>query len=276
MAYAIVMVLIMILDQGVKYWTTVNLAVGETSPIIHGFIEFTNVHNNGAAHGILQGYRWLFIVLTLIFAIVVFILLKKNVIKGKMGRWTIVMIMAGGLGNCIDRIINGYVVDMFSFTLPESFPVFNVNYPVFNVADMFISVCGVLFCLYLIFHKSPKPEETEEQNPSVPKTHERPVKGPDYMAQLQKPVVDAKLELRTPKQEPTAEKATEPDYFKEWNAAKGFETSSQTPASAPSKTQPPAPSVQPVTPKRVPVQPAKKTEGDEFSLESILSEFKDQ
>jgi signal peptidase II len=268
MAYAIVAVLILILDQAVKYWTTVNLAVGESSPIIPGFIEFTNIHNTGAAHGILEGYRWLFIVLTIAFTAAIIVLLSKNIIRGKFGRWTIVMVMAGGLGNCIDRIINGYVVDMFNFQF--------MKYPVFNVADMFISVCGVLFCLYLIFYKSPKPEETEEASPAVPRTRERPIKGPDYMAQLQKPVADAKLELRSPGQEAAPEKTAEPDCFREWDTPREFENSPQSspPAPAPNKAQAPIKSAPPENPKQ-PEQPAKKTD-NEFSLDSILEEFKDK
>lgn len=271
MAYAIVAVLILIIDQAVKYWTTVNLAIGETAPLIPGFIELTNIHNTGAAHGILEGFRWLFIPLTLIFAVAVIVMLSKNVIKGKFGRWTIVMVMAGGLGNCIDRIINGYVVDMLNFEF--------VNYYVFNVADMFISVCGVLFCLYVIFHKNPK-EEEDEPDPSVPETHERPVKGPDYIAQIQKPVVDAKLELSTPNQESGDDEIKDTDYFKELNSSKKVQPSkttkkarisAHTVRSANSKGEP-----EKGKPEGSRSQPEKKGKCDEFSLESILAEFKDK
>lgn len=267
MAYAIVAVLILILDQAVKYWTTVNIPLGETSPIIPGFIEFTNIHNTGAAYGILDGARWLFIVLTLAFVVAIIVMLSKNVIKGKFGRWTIVMVMAGGIGNCIDRISHVYVVDMFNFQFTE--------YPVFNVADMFISVCGVLFCLYIIFHKNPKPKENDDvPEPSVPRTRERPVKGPDYMAQLQKPVADAKLELYTPSQETAPVRSNKNGSFEEWNTPMEFKNPTQSPAPIPAKVKI---SAQPVPPEiqTQPVQPKKKSD-DEFSLDSILEEFKDQ
>lgn len=263
MAYAIVAVLVLILDQAVKYWTTLNVAVDETVSFIPGFIQLTNLHNTGAAYGLLEGMRWLFIVLTIVFTVAVIYMLSKNVIKGKFGRWTILLVMAGGIGNCIDRIINGYVVDMFQFDLPDWFPIFNSSYPVFNVSDMCISVCGVLFCIWLIFHKSPK-KELEEAPPvrKAPRQPVHPVRGPDYMSQLQKPVAEAKYELNSPesRMRPAAPASLKTDdVFSEWTA--------------------PETSEEPAAPAKAPQKPAEKPKapgGDEFSLESIMAEFKDK
>lgn len=266
MAYAIVAVIILIIDQAVKYWTTLNIAVGDTHAFIPGILELTNVHNNGAAYGIFSdaNARWIFVALTIIFSIVIIWALSKDIIAGKMGRLTIVLVLAGGFGNCIDRIINGYVVDMFHFTLPLSFPVFNSDYPVFNVADMFISICGILFCIWLIFHKRP---EKEKASPKAHETHEKPVRTPDYMAQMEKPVAEAKIELSRPAVKPAAP-TQQPrsanfgaDPFADWNA--------------PESTVPAAPAA----PAAAPAQPAKpaaaKKSEDEFSLDSIMAEFKD-
>lgn len=262
MAYAIVAVIILILDQAVKYWTTVNIALNDTASFIPGFIELTNIHNPGAAYGLLKGFTWLFIPLTIIFVVAVIVMLSKNIIKGQFGRWTIVLVMAGGIGNCIDRIINGYVVDMFHFV----FPVFGRDYPVFNVADMFISVCGVLFCIWLIFHKEPKKETVDGGRARrAPKHPERPVKGPDYMSQLQKPVAEAKVELNAPARAAEAPaqpmRRTPDDAFAEWSGS--------------AVTGKPAePTVQ-TQPENAPAKSAKKSD-DEFSLESIMAEFKDK
>lgn len=263
MAYAIVVVIILIIDQAIKYWTTLNIAVGDTHAFIPGILELTNLHNDGAAYGLLSGAnaRWIFVALTIVFSIVIIWALSKNVIAGKMGRWTIVLVLAGGLGNCIDRIINGEVVDMFHFLLPKSFPVFNLDYPVFNLADMFISICGVLFCIWLIFHKRPKKEKV---GPKVHEAHEKPVRTPDYMAQIEKPVAEAKIELSRPAVRPAAP-AQQPssasfgaDAFADWNA--------------PESPAPSAPSAAPAQPAKPAA--AKKSE-DEFSLDSIMAEFKD-
>ena len=150
MFYAIAVVLVLIADQALKYWVSLNidLNTGEQA-LIPGFIKLVNIHNNGAAFGLLSGgsWRWVFVVVALVFAVVVVYALKRDLIRGKLGRWAAVGVLAGSIGNCIDRVAYGYVVDMFKFEfLGDS----RLN-AIFNVADVFISCCGVLFCLYIIF-----------------------------------------------------------------------------------------------------------------------------
>lgn len=150
MFYAIAVVLVLIADQALKYWVSLNidLNTGEQA-LIPGFIKLVNIHNSGAAFGLLGGggWRWVFVVVALVFAVVVVYALKRNLIRGKLGRWAAVGVLAGSIGNCIDRVAYGYVVDMFKFEfLGDS----RLN-AIFNVADVFISCCGVLFCLYIIF-----------------------------------------------------------------------------------------------------------------------------
>lgn len=150
MFYAIAVVLVLIADQALKYWVSLNidLNTGEQA-LIPGFIKLVNIHNSGAAFGLLGGggWRWVFVVVALVFAVVVVYALKRGLIHGKLGRWAAVGVLAGSIGNCIDRVAYGYVVDMFKFEfLGDS----RLN-AIFNVADVFISCCGVLFCLYIIF-----------------------------------------------------------------------------------------------------------------------------
>lgn len=150
MFYAIAVVLVLIADQALKYWVSLNidLNTGEQA-LIPGFIKLVNIHNNGAAFGLLGGggWRWVFVVVALVFAVVVVYALKRDLIHGKLGRWAAVGVLAGSIGNCIDRVAYGYVVDMFKFEfLGDS----RLN-AIFNVADVFLSCCGVLFCLYIIF-----------------------------------------------------------------------------------------------------------------------------
>lgn len=150
MFYAIAVVLVLIADQALKYWVSLNidLNTGEQA-LIPGFIKLVNIHNSGAAFGLLGGggWRWVFVVVALVFAVVVVYALKRDLIRVKLGRWAAVGVLAGSIGNCIDRVAYGYVVDMFKFEfLGDS----RLN-AIFNVADVFISCCGVLFCLYIIF-----------------------------------------------------------------------------------------------------------------------------
>lgn len=198
MTYAIVVIAVLILDQAVKYWTNTTLAVGESQAFIPGFIEILHTQNKGAAFGFLKNVefaRWLFVALVVIFSIAVIYMLSKNIVKGSLGRWMLVLIMAGGLGNCIDRIVSGYVVDMFHFT----FKIFGYDFPVFNIADIFLTVCGVIFCVWLIIHKSETPEAPAPKPPARSRRRaeekSEPAPNDDYITQLKKPVVRARVDL---------------------------------------------------------------------------------
>lgn len=152
MLYAIVAALVLILDQGLKYWISMHLALNEgTRALIPGVVRLTHVQNYGAAFSILKDLafaRWLFVAVAAVFCAGVIIALAKGSIRGRFGRWTALLVMTGALGNGIDRAIHGYVVDMFEFEF--------IHFAVFNVADILITVGGILFCLYVLFHKDPE------------------------------------------------------------------------------------------------------------------------
>ena len=152
MIYAIAVVLVLIADQAVKYWTTSNIVLGAVGPdcvrLIDGVVHMTNVHNYGAAFGIFQNARWPLTIISLVFVVAIIALINREIIHTRFGRWTAVLIVAGALGNCIDRLLYGYVVDMFEVEF--------LHFAVFNVADIFITVCGILFCIHLILHNEPE------------------------------------------------------------------------------------------------------------------------
>ena len=164
MLYTIVAVLVLVLDQAVKFWTVKNIAPmatgGETVSLIPGVIHMTNVQNPGAAFSILADQKWLLIAVSALFIIAIIVLISMDIIHTKFGRWTAVLVMAGALGNCIDRVLYGYVVDMFEIEL--------FSFAVFNIADIFITVCGILFCIHVIVYREP----LEEQN-AVPKKEKK-------------------------------------------------------------------------------------------------------
>ncbi|MFB0921507.1 MAG: signal peptidase II, partial [Oscillospiraceae bacterium] len=220
MLYAIVAVIILILDQATKYWTNVHLTEGAASPFIPGLIQLTNVHNKGAAFSFLEGGRWFFVALTLVVAIAVIILLSRNIIKGKLGRWMLVMVVAGGLGNCIDRTLYGYVVDMFQF----QFKIFGGDFAIFNVSDIFITICGLIFCIYLIFHKEPEKTPAPVRAPSRAMPAERPVRA-DYITQLKKPTVEGRRNIEAEIAAKTAEASisrNSEDVITDWNMPEEF------------------------------------------------------
>ena len=157
MLYAIIGLLVIIADQWIKFWVAGHLTLNEEiQTFIPGILSLVNVHNDGAAFGFLSGSgaRIPFIILAGVFAIVVIIALATKLISGKLARWSIVMVTAGGLSNCLDRVIYGYVQDMFKFDF--------INFPVFNLADVFITVFAILFARAVIFGKTRKDSEDDE------------------------------------------------------------------------------------------------------------------
>ncbi len=145
MLYAIVAVLAIIVDQLVKYWVAGNIALNTgVKELIPGIVSLVNIHNDGAAFGFLAGggARIYFIVACGVFTVLIILGIATNFISTHIGRWSAVFVAAGGLGNCIDRMISGYVQDMFKLDF--------MNFAIFNVADIFITVGCIVFILDLL------------------------------------------------------------------------------------------------------------------------------
>ena len=134
---------ILALDQWVKHWITVNLPLGESMPLLPGFMQLRTVHNFGAAWSSFSGMRWLLVAVTSVIVLAVAYVLVRRIVRHPLGVAACFLILSGGLGNIIDRVRLGYVVDMFDFQF--------MNYPVFNVADIAV-VCGaVLAAVYYLW-----------------------------------------------------------------------------------------------------------------------------
>lgn len=135
------------IDQGIKYITLRLLKPIGSVDIINGFFRLTYVENRGAAFGIMTGGRWLFVVLTIVVLAVCIYYYHKLVCDNKLlsVRVALVLICAGAVGNAIDRVLRGFVVDMLDFNI------FGYNYPVFNFADICVCVGAVLLVIGAIF-----------------------------------------------------------------------------------------------------------------------------
>ena len=145
--YALFALFIVAADQFTKFLTVANIALGEELPFLPGLLQFTYVQNTGAAFSSFEGQQWLF---ALIFAVFTGLILweyyKKPMGFSKFERWCIAAIYGGGLGNMIDRVRMGYVVDMIETTF--------MDFPVFNVADCFITCgCALLMVHLALFNK---------------------------------------------------------------------------------------------------------------------------
>lgn len=307
MFYAIIGALVVILDQAVKYWVANSLEYNySVKTLIPGVMSLVNVHNDGAAFSIFAGSdaRIYFIILTIVFTLAVIIALASNFISGKVARWSIVLVTAGGLANCIDRVIYGYVQDMFRVDL--------FNFAVFNVADIFITVFAFLFAIAMIFEKDVVDDDEdsilfvndseEDDRPSVRRKEERAAKKEaKAIAAERKPRFEAEEEdipvrkIRKPKfeddfdgfkaktsrparemnssaaavaaQQKAPANAKPADPFAEWEKAST--------RGAEKKEAPVVKAVEekPVEVKPVAAKPAAKV-SDNFDLDDILSEFK--
>ena len=129
------------LDQVTKYLTVANIALHQRLEFIPGVLNLTYVQNTGAAFSSFEGMQWLFAAIFILFTVaIVYEYFKKPMPFTKLERWCIFAVYGGGLGNMIDRLRLGYVVDMIETEF--------ISFPVFNVADCFIT-CG---CILLIAH----------------------------------------------------------------------------------------------------------------------------
>ena len=136
------------LDQWTKALTVANIPLYMDVPVLDGLFHFTYVQNTGAAFSSFEGQQWLFALIFAVFTgIMGFELLKNTMGFKPFERWCLAAIWAGGLGNMIDRVRLGYVVDMIEVEF--------IRFPVFNVADCFITCgCVLLIAHLVLFNKS--------------------------------------------------------------------------------------------------------------------------
>ena len=142
--YFAVCLAVVLLDQGSKLLVVKYLKEIGDYPLIEGVFHFTYVENRGAAFGMLADNRWVFMIFSSVAVIliaVVLIIYRKS-IKPMLGI-TLAAICGGGIGNMIDRVANGFVVDFLNFEL--------IDFAVFNVADSFITVGAILMIICVLF-----------------------------------------------------------------------------------------------------------------------------
>ena len=165
---SLVFVLVIAADQISKIFVAGNVPLANTSsdstPLIKGIFDLTFTHNNGGAWGLLGGYTWLLLALTLLVMTICVTMLVKNGFKSKLLFWSVMLILSGGIGNMIDRIFRGgVVIDFIQFHFWKTFPVF-------NIADIAVCIGSGLLILYFIIdiykdNKAQKQRVIEANNP---------------------------------------------------------------------------------------------------------------
>lgn len=294
MLYAIIAAIILIGDQWLKYWVTVNitLSTGEAA-LIPGVVKLVNIHNNGAAFGLLgdAAYaRWLFLGVAALFVIVIIVVLAKHMFKSRFANWCAVLALAGAVGNCIDRALYGYVVDMFKVEF--------MDFAVFNVADIFLVLACFAFIIYLIvdiFKGGRSDDDDDDEEEEKPRRSERkgeakPERKAEAKAETKlekkakKPVTDDKYDVSgietlsfefpdTATPLVSDDKADEGDFWESFKFELRNGDTDEQPKAKP-QTAKPAPKPQP-TAKPKPAAPKPKAKSSEYDLDSILAEFKD-
>ena len=278
MLYAIIAAIILIGDQWLKYWVTVNitLSTGEAA-LIPGVVKLVNIHNSGAAFGLLgdAAYaRWLFLGVAALFIIVIIVVLAKHMFKSRFANWCAVLALAGAVGNCIDRALYGYVVDMFKVEF--------MNFAVFNVADVFLVVACLAFIIYLIvdiFRGGKSDDDDDDEEEEKPRRSE-----PKPERKVRKPVTDDKYDVYgietlafefpdTATPLVSDDKADEGDFWESFKFELRNGDTDEQPKAKP-QTVKPAPKPQPMA-KPKSAAPKAKAKSSEYDLDSILAEFKD-
>jgi len=163
-AFSIVSVIV-IIDQITKYYAVLYLVGDAAYTLIPGVLSLRYHENPGAAWGMLADQRWVFMLISslAIVGIIGYLIWNRKEKLPPLFLVSLAMFVGGGIGNMIDRVVLGYVIDFFRFDF--------IDFPIFNVADSFITVAAVLMILYMIWEsiqewkaKKGPPKITENRN----------------------------------------------------------------------------------------------------------------
>ena len=141
--YYLIVVFLVVIDQLVKWWVRAAIPLGQSIPFIPYLMDLTYVQNTGAAFSVFSQHTWLLTLISLAGSALLAFLLWKNYFPGWMGELSLSLVLAGAVGNLIDRALAGYVTDMFQTTF--------INFAVFNVADICVCCGGALLVVYVLF-----------------------------------------------------------------------------------------------------------------------------
>lgn len=143
---AVLSFLLVLLDQGTKYLAVEKLKDQASFVIIPGVFELRYLENYGAAFGVLQGKKLFFVIITLLMMILLIYIYGKIPAERRFYplHGICITLSAGAAGNFIDRILHNYVIDFFYFSL--------INFPIFNVADIYVTCAMALFIVLFLFY----------------------------------------------------------------------------------------------------------------------------
>ncbi|WP_029321392.1 signal peptidase II [Butyrivibrio sp. AE3004] len=146
----VAIILLVAFDQFTKFLAVTHLMDQDSIVLIPGVLELTFLKNRGAAFGILQDQKVFFVMIAIMILIVIAYVLFQLPMEKKYTILQIILVMiaSGAAGNMIDRLKNDYVVDFISFVI--------INFPIFNVADIYVTVSTILFIILFLFYYKEK------------------------------------------------------------------------------------------------------------------------
>lgn len=147
--------LIIAFDQTTKYFASLNLKGAGALGFIPGLVQLRYAENTGMAFSMLSGARWIFIAVTVVACVLVGFYLFSNRCKSLWLYWSLGVILSGGIGNLIDRVRFGYVVDFIEPTF--------MNFAVFNIADCAVTCGAVSLIAYLVFDMIKDSKQSKEK-----------------------------------------------------------------------------------------------------------------
>lgn len=143
--WSIFIVIIIALDQLTKYMIVKSLEIGDSIKVIKNLLYITSHRNEGAAWGILQGKMWLFYIVTIVVLVILIMFFKSEGYGKPLIQFGLSLLIAGSIGNFIDRLIRSEVVDFIDTYI------FGYNFPIFNVADAALTIGVIVLIIVILF-----------------------------------------------------------------------------------------------------------------------------
>ena len=159
MLYVLLAAALVAVDQLVKFLVRANIPLYTSLPFIPRLLDLTYVQNTGAAFSLFSQHTWVLTAISAVVSVVLAVGLAKGVLTHRAGKLSLAVVLAGAVGNLIDRAAFGFVTDMFKTTF--------MNFAIFNVADICVVLGGIALCIYVIFFYE-KLEQKEEPHGDLP------------------------------------------------------------------------------------------------------------
>lgn len=145
--YYLIALFVIVLDQVTKWFVVDNMELGQEVSVFDPYLSIYSHRNRGAAWGILQDQFWLFTIITVVVVVGIIYFYHKEAKRKPLLQASLMMLLGGAIGNFIDRVLRGEVVDFVSVLIPG----INYQFPIFNIADAALTLGVIMLIIYILF-----------------------------------------------------------------------------------------------------------------------------